>query len=427
MIHRRARKYKLAKTVADLRMRLARCEATLHAIQGGEVDALVVSARAGDRIYTLEGANQVYRVLIETMSEGAAALDLSGSILYGNHQLAEMLGQRMSQLIGKPFQTFLGQSDREIFEKQLASNRPQAQSVDVGLMAVDGSVRPVHLSMALLDFGGIEGICLVATDMSYRVSYERELAERAQELSRSNSELERFAYVASHDLQEPLRVVGSFTQLLAKRYRGQLDSDADEFIGYVVDGVNRMQSMITDLLEYSRVGRQTRPFGPAELDEALSRALANLRKAIAESGASIEHQPLPRVWGDTAQLLRLFQNLIGNAIKFRSSENPRIQITAESLGCRWIISVRDNGIGIDPGHFERVFVLFQRLHDRSRYPGTGIGLAVCKKIVELHGGTIWLEPQSHAGACFRFSMPIRGDLTCESSGEQGANDHPPGR
>ena len=370
----------------------------------------------------MDGADQVYPVLIETMSEGAAALDRCGTILYGNHRLAEMIGQPMDQLIGKPFQNFLDGAHREIFGEQLQNDRPQTLSVDVALLAVDGSTKPVHLSMALLNFGDIEGICLVATDMSYHATYERELAERANELARSNAELERFAYVASHDLQEPLRMVGSFTQLLAKRYRGRLDSDADEFIGFVVDGVNRMQSLITDLLEYSRVGRTTKPFGPADLDDALARALANLRGAVQESGALIEQAPLPRVWGDSTQLLRLFQNLIGNAIKFRSTDSPRVKISAESVGDHWVISVRDNGIGIDPGYFERIFVLFQRLHDRSRYPGTGIGLAVCKKIVELHGGTIWLESQPGQGACFRFTMPIRGDLSLEP-GAKDANSH----
>jgi light-regulated signal transduction histidine kinase (bacteriophytochrome) len=221
-------------------------------------------------------------------------------------------------------------------------------------------------------------------------------------------------------------MLASFTQLLAKRYKGRLDSDADEFIGFVVDGVNRMQSLIADLLEFSRVSRKTRPFGPTDLEESLARALANLRGAIADSGASIEHDPLPRVWGDPGQLLRLFQNLVGNAIKFRSADSPRVNIKAETMGDHWVVSVRDNGIGVDPSYFDRIFVLFQRLHDRSRYPCTGIGLAICKKIVELHGGTIWLESQPGAGACFRFSMPIREEVTRESGAEHAINCDLPG-
>jgi PAS domain S-box-containing protein len=417
----------LARTVIELRTRLAECEATVDAIRGGEVDAVVVRERAGTRIRTFSGSDQVYRMFIETMSEGAAALDRDGVILYGNRRLAQMLGQPMDRIIGQPFQSYVDEQNRAIFGNQLATDRPESLAIDVSLVGPDGCARPVHLSMALLDFGEIEGVCLVATDMSRHAMYELELAARAQELTRSNSELERFAYVASHDLQEPLRMVGSFTQLLARRYKGRLDSEADEFIGYVVDGVTRMQSLITDLLEYSRVGMKTRPFGPTDLDKVLARALEDLQVAIEESGVSIEHDPLPRVWGDQVQLARLFQNLVGNAIKFRSAEPPLVKISSAKADDRWIVSVRDNGIGIDPRHFDRVFVLFQRLHGRTQYPGTGIGLAVCKKIVELHGGDIWLESQPGAGACFSFTMPIRGEITSEPCHQQASNQHSVGR
>jgi len=424
MTARRSRGTKLARTITKLRLQLARYEETVQAIQGGEVDAIVVRDRDGETVYTLDGADQVYRVLIETMTEGAAALDRTGAILYGNRRLAEMLGQPEESIIGKQFQSFLDDPHRQIFEEQLANDRPQALSLDVALVAADGETRPVHFSMALLDLGNVEGICLVATDMSYRARYERELAERAQELTRSNTELERFAYIASHDLQEPLRMVGSFAQLLAKRYRGRLDADADDFIGYVVDGVSRMQTLITDLLEYSRVGLNTRPLGPVELEKPLSCALGNLQGVIAETGVVIEHDPLPRVWGEPGQLLRLFQNLIGNAIKFRSDKPPRVKISSERDNDHWIISVSDNGIGVERRHFNRIFVLFQRLHDRSRYPGTGIGLAVCKKIVELHGGTIWLESQPGLGTCFRFTMPMRGDVVSGKGAEAQRDHHP---
>jgi PAS domain S-box-containing protein len=418
---------KLTRTIQALTTKLAVCQATLDAIRGGEVDALVVDEQAGASVYTLSGANQVYRVLIETMSEGAAALDRSGMILYGNRRLAEMVGVPIDQIVGQPFQTYLACQNREIFGEQLANSRPESLAIDVVLNAIDGRSQPVHLSMALLDFGAVEGICLIVTDMSYHVRCERELADRALELTRSNAELEQFAYVASHDLQEPLRMVGSFTQLLARRYQGRLDSDADEFIGFVIDGVSRMQLLISDLLEYSRVGKKSPLAGPAQLEESLAQALDNLQVAIAESRVSIKHDPLPTVWGDHGQCVRLFQNLIGNAIKFRSTEPLRVTITSEKEASCWVISIRDNGIGIDPRHFDRLFDLFQRLHDRGRYPGTGIGLAVCKKIVELHGGEIRVESKAGAGACFSFTMPVRGENHREPVAEQTARFHPPGR
>jgi light-regulated signal transduction histidine kinase (bacteriophytochrome) len=257
--------------------------------------------------------------------------------------------------------------------------------------------------------GRPRAILEINNDITQRQSAERELAERAQELARSNAELEQLAYVASHDLQEPLRMVASFTQLLARRYRGRLDAKADDFIGFAVDGANRMQVMIDDLLEYSRVGRRGKPLVPTPLDAVLADVLAGLHAGIAEAGATVTGDPLPSVAADAVQFGRLLQNLIGNALKFRGAEPPRIHVAAERAGPEWILSVRDNGIGIDPRDFERIFVMFQRLHGRERYPGTGIGLALCKKIVERHGGRIWVESEPGRGACFRFTVPARED------------------
>jgi len=237
---------------------------------------------------------------------------------------------------------------------------------------------------------------------------QQEISARAEvqsALQRSNTELEQLAYVASHDMQEPLRMVASYLQLVAQRYHGQLDADADEFIGYAVDGAKRMQALINDLLAYSRVGTKARPFEPTSIADVLETVKTQLRLSIEESNAHITHDDLPTVMGDRSQLVQLFQNLLGNAIKFRRGDLPRVHISVEPVEAGWRFGVRDNGIGIAPEYFERIFVLFQRLHARREYPGTGIGLAVCKRIVERHGGQITVESQLGEGSTFSFILP----------------------
>jgi signal transduction histidine kinase/integral membrane sensor domain MASE1 len=240
-----------------------------------------------------------------------------------------------------------------------------------------------------------------------REQAEKALIKQAEELTRSNAELEQFAYIASHDLQEPLRMVASFVQLLERRYKDKLDSDANEFIAYAVEGAKRMQALINGLLAYSRIGTHGKPFELTDCEAVLESALSNLRVAIEESNAIVTHDPLPTVMADGSQLIQLFQNLIGNALKFCNIKAPEIHIGVKQRYGEWLFSVKDNGIGIDPQYAERIFVIFQRLHTRSEYSGTGIGLAICKKIVERHGGRIWVESELGKGATFYFTIPDR--------------------
>jgi len=253
--------------------------------------------------------------------------------------------------------------------------------------------------------GRVDGALAIGTDVTERRKAEAELAATARELARSNAELEQFAYVASHDLQEPLRMVRSYVELLQRRYGEKLDSDADEFIGFAVDGARRMQVLISDLLIYARVNSKGKPLVPTDTDRALELALENLQMKIRESKARVSRQPLPRVIGDESQLVQLFQNLVSNGVKFRRGA-PRVAISAATEGDLVHFSVSDNGIGIEPQYSERIFVLFQRLHTRTEYPGTGIGLALCKKIVERHGGRIWFDSRPGRGSTFQFTLPV---------------------
>jgi signal transduction histidine kinase/CHASE3 domain sensor protein len=252
--------------------------------------------------------------------------------------------------------------------------------------------------------------CHIARDISERKRFEDILLRQSEELKRSNAELEQFAYVASHDLQEPLRMVASYMQLLAERYQGQLDAKADKYIGYAVDGARRMQALINDLLALSRVNSRGGEFTSTDCESVIGRVLHDLDASIRASNALVECEGLPTVQADERQLAQLFQNLLGNALKFRAAEAPRVRLQAEQQQGLWLFSVRDNGIGIDPQHADKIFILFQRLHSRQQYDGTGIGLAICKKIVERHGGQIWVESEPGKGSTFKFTLPVTQPL-----------------
>lgn len=291
-------------------------------------------------------------------------------------------------------------STRAIVERQIVSN------VVNGIVMEDGEIIWTQVSAAPVGLSDPR-IVVITQDITERKQAAQQLLTTLAELKRSNAELEQFAYIASHDLQEPLRAVAGMVQLLQQRYQGQLDGRADEYIHLAVDGATRMQSLINDLLAYSRVERRGNPIQPTETNEALKSALRNLQTSIHQHQASITHADLPTVNADATQLTQLFQNLIGNAIKFHGKHPPQIHVGVKDLGQEWQFSVRDNGIGIEPQYFERIFLVFQRLHTRRDYPGTGIGLSICKKIVERHGGRIWVESTPGQGTTFHFTIPHR--------------------
>ncbi len=314
-------------------------------------------------------------------------------------------------------------ADREMVRKELQDGYEGRRPIDFDhhINLPDGSERIVHARAEVVapEPGKAVRVVGVLQDITTRKRAEmtlkkrtEELAEsqqaleqKVQELARSNSDLEQFAYIASHDLQEPLRTVASFAQLLQRRYKGKLDSSADEFIHYMVDGASRMQGLINDLLAFSRVGSRGKVFAPADFEAVVGLALGNLQTAIAESGAEVTHDPLPTVNCDGSQLTQVFQNLVGNGIKFHNSQQPHVHIGVEHKDSEWVFSVKDNGIGIDPQFNQRIFEVFQRLHTRTEYPGSGIGLSITKKIVERHGGRIWVESQPGQGANFLFTLP----------------------
>jgi PAS domain S-box-containing protein len=357
-----------------------------------------------------------YQLLFEDAPVAYHEVALDGVVVAVNKAECELLGFEREAMIGRPVWDFVAPAEREIsreaVQRKLAGTGPLPVFERLYARS-DGTVLrlEVHenrMHGAKEDAVGIRSALLNITG---RKEKEEELARRTAELARSNAELEQFAYVASHDLQEPLRMVASYTQLLARRYKGKLGPDADDFIAFAVDGAARMSQLINDLLAYSRVGSRKGEFRPTSADAALASALTNVRVAIKDSAAVIHHAPLPTVYADPVQLVQVFQNLLGNAMKFRNGAPPEIGVACEETPEEWCFSVRDNGIGIDPKYADRIFQVFQRLHNKEEYPGTGIGLATCKKIAERHGGRIWVVSQPGQGAAFHFTIrKKRGDM-----------------
>ena len=358
-------------------------------------------------------------LLLTSAGEGIYGLDLDGNHTFVNPAAAEMLGYSIEELLRKHSHTFVITQEQMVvhirrmnaqYTKLLRTTTVHHVRDEVFWRKDHSSFPVAYTSTPIKEDGKLVGAVVTFRDITERKRAEEKLARAMADLARSNAELEQFAYIASHDLQEPLRMVASFVQLLGKRYKGKLDGDADDFINYAVDGANRMQILITDLLAYSRVGRRGKEFKEVSCEVVLDQAMSNLRNLIEQSNAVVTRNPLPVVKGDDIQLMQLFQNLIGNAIKFSGDRPPCIHVAAERRADDWCFYVRDNGIGIESEYFERIFSIFQRLHDRKQYPGTGIGLAICKKVVERHGGRIWVESEPGTGSTFYFTLPAQKEL-----------------
>ena len=375
----------------------------------------------------LRHSEERFRALVHNASDIITILDAEGRVQYDSPSIERILGYRPDERLGEPVFQYVHSDDllaiQEKFEQILAEPETTV-TLDAEVRHRNGSWRTLEVTASnLLDDPAVQGIVVNSHDITERKRTQAQLERYTAELARSNEELQQFAYVASHDLQEPLRMVSSFLQLLQQRYEGKLDERADEYIHYAVDGATRMKRLINDLLQYSRVATRGKQPAPVSSQAIFDEVLADFQLSIRDSEATITHDSLPMISGDKTQVRQLMQNLIGNAIKFHGDSPPRIHVDAERENGMWRFAVRDEGIGIEPRHAERIFVIFQRLHGKKEYDGTGIGLAICKKIVERHGGTMWVESEPGAGSTFYFTLPATGEHE-NSNGNSNGNDDP---
>jgi len=361
--------------------------------------------------------------LVHSALDAILTVDEEQNIIVFNAAAEKVFRCSRAEAMGKPIERFIPQRFRaahSVYIRKFGDTGITSRTSDslgtLRALRADGEEFPMEASISRAEAGGRALFTIILRDVTERERAEKELAEKMAELARSNADLEQFAYVASHDLQEPLRMVAAYTQLLAERYRGRLDEKADKFIDYAREGALRMQSLIQDLLAFSRIGRNG--CAHVDCDAMVEEVLLTLGPAIQESGAVVTHGSLPTVWANRSQMTQVLQNLIGNAIKFRGTKPPVISMQAEKSGDHWLFSVSDNGIGIAPEHAQNIFVVFQRLHTRTEYPGNGIGLAICKKIIERHGGKIWVESQAGYGSIFKFTLPSEGPAEEELCGEE---------
>jgi PAS domain S-box-containing protein len=356
----------------------------------------------------LRESEEAFRALAENANDGILIAVGQGTFAYVNKRASEITGFGAAEVLKTGIRDLIHPDEVkkviERYKKRLAGE-PAPPRYETIIIRQDGKSVPIELSASKTVWHAQPADLFIFRDITERKQAEEGLKRALADLARSNKELEQFAYVASHDLQEPLRMVASYTQLLAERYESRLDDKAKKYIDYAVDGAVRLQKLISDLLTYSRVGTRGKPPEPTDTYSALEEAIKNLSATIEESRAVITIDDLPTVHADASQLVQVFQNLLSNAIKFCGKDIPRVHVSAQEQGREWVFFVRDNGIGIDPQYADRVFLIFQRLHTREEYPGTGIGLAMCKRIVERHGGKIWFESEPGKGSTFFFTIP----------------------
>lgn len=350
---------------------------------------------------------QTYREMFERTSAVKVLVDPeSGRVVDANAAALAYYGYDSQQVAATNIHQVSLLGDEELKALMQRSAQGEQQFFRSRHRLASGEVREVEVHLGPVSMRGRRYVHAIVHDVTDRERFQAELLDKSAKLEETNAELQQFSYVVSHDLQEPLRTISSFLQLLERRYDGKLDADGHQFIGFVVDAAHRQQAMIQSLLEYSRVGTRGRPFADTDMNKVVALAQENLATAISESQARLDVGILPQVVADETQMVSLMQNLIGNALKYRRDDvTPVIRIQAEQQDERWVFSVADNGIGIDPQHFDRIFQVFQRLHTREKYGGTGIGLALCRKIVLRHGGDVWVDSQPGQGAIFRFSLP----------------------
>jgi PAS domain S-box-containing protein len=354
---------------------------------------------------TLQASETRYRGIFEGVKDAIFVESLTGEILDVNARACEMFGYSRQEMLLKTVDDLVPEGHLAIIPGNSSTANLPDNPIETVNVRSSGETFPVEITTRLQEIGEETVMLVVVRDITERKRVEKALEQSKLDLERSNTDLERFASIASHDLREPLRAVSGFANLLAKRYGDRLDAEAVEYIDYILDGTKRLQELINALLTYSQVGTRGKAFKLTNCEEILNRVASNLTVAIEESGAVITHDPLPAVMGDGVQLEQLFQNLISNAIKFRGKDRPEVHIGLTNKTVEWEFSIQDNGIGIEPQFSDRIFAIFQRLHMQEEYPGTGLGLAICKRIVERHGGRIWVESEFGKGSTFYFTIP----------------------